>query len=174
MKTKGYKPMNEKSSGPDPIPAPFPPDPIKFRTTSWPPPCEPRLPHEVNVQPGMHPAWVAGIEALGAYQHWVNACVLPIAFQWIEEHKPEVYANVPEELKDDVGVVMAAAFRLVKELPMYQRGRTQRAAYEADPRNSDFDPSTANPVWREITQKIRQGTQEAFEGQAPLLGDTAK
>jgi hypothetical protein len=69
-----------------------------------------------------HPSWIAGIEALNAYNDWVSSYVLPIAFQWIEEHKPEVYASVPEELKDDVGVVVAAAFRLIKELPVYKDG----------------------------------------------------
>ena len=79
------------------------------------PPCGPR-------DWEMHPSWIAGMEALNAYGDWVSSFVLPIAFQWIEEHKPEVYASVPEHLKDDVGVVIAAAFRLVKELPVYKEG----------------------------------------------------
>ena len=70
----------------------------------------------------MHPSWISGIEALDAYNHWVSEVVMPIAFQWIEEHKAEVYASVAEENKDDVGVVIAAAFDLVKELSSYQNG----------------------------------------------------
>ena len=48
----------------------------------------------------MHPSWIAGMEAFHAYGDWVSSIVLPIAFQWIEEHKAEVYASVPEELKE--------------------------------------------------------------------------
>jgi hypothetical protein len=81
----------------------------------------------------MHPSWIAGMEALNAYGDWVSSFVLPIAFQWIEEHKPEVYASVPEELKDDVGVVIAAAFRLIKELPAYQSGRRARVSKQTWP-----------------------------------------
>jgi len=119
----------------------------------------------------MHPSWIAGMEALNAYSDWVSSFVLPIAFQWIEEHKPEVYASVPDELKDDVGVVIAAAFKLVKQLPAYQRGVEKTAAYEAELASGTYDPSRTNPVWTGITRKVRTRTNEAFAEQAPLLGD---
>ena len=119
----------------------------------------------------MHPSWIAGMEALNAYGDWVSSFVLPIAFQWIEEHKPEVYASVPEDLKDDVGVVSAAAFRLVKELPAYKDGMEKRTAYEAEIASGSFDPSKTNPVWTGLVKKIRTDTEEAFAEQASLLGD---
>jgi hypothetical protein len=119
----------------------------------------------------MHPSWIAGMEALNAYGDWVSSFVLPIAFQWIEEHKSEVYASVPEDLKDDVGVVIAAAFRLVKELPAYKRGLEERAAYEAELASGTFDPSKTNPVWTGIVRKVRTATEEAFAEQSSLLGD---
>jgi len=119
----------------------------------------------------MHPSWIGGMEALNAYSDWVSSMVLPIAFQWIEENKPEVYASVPEELKDDVGVVIAAAFRLVKELPAYKNGIEKRAAYEADVASQAHDSSKINPVWTGIVRKVRAETEEAFAEQAPLLGD---
>jgi hypothetical protein len=119
----------------------------------------------------MHPSWIAGMEALNAYGDWVSSFVLPIAFQWIEEHKPEVYASVPEELKDDVGVAIAAAFRLVKELPAYQRGMEKRAAYEAEMAAGTYDPSTTNPVWTGLVSEVRASTKEAFAKQATLIGD---
>jgi hypothetical protein len=96
---------------------------------------------------------------------------LPIAFQWIEEHKPEVYSQVPEELKDDVGVVLAAAFRLVRELPAYKTGMEKSAEYEAAVANGTWDSSKTNPVWTTIAKKIRTGTEEAFAEQASLLGN---
>jgi len=111
------------------------------------------------------------MEALSAYGDWVSSFVLPVAFQWIEEHKQEVYASVPEELKDDVGVVIAAAFRLVKELPAYKDGQGKSAAHEADAASEGYDASKTNPVWAEIARKVRTSTEEAFAEQAPLLGD---
>lgn len=122
----------------------------------------------------MHPSWIAGVEALNAYSNWVSSVVLPIAFQWIEEHKPEVYASIPEELKDDVGVVIAAAFKLVKELPVYKEGLEKSAAYEAGLADGTLDPSTINPVWTGIVKKIRTETEEAFKEQSSLLDDTSK
>jgi hypothetical protein len=122
----------------------------------------------------MHPSWIGGMEALNAYGDWVSSFVLPIAFQWVEEHKAEVYATVPENLKDDVGVVIAAAFRLVKELPAYKRELEERAAYDAEAASGTFDPSKTNPVWTGLVKKIRTETEEAFAEQAPLLGDVKK
>jgi hypothetical protein len=109
----------------------------------------------------MHPSWIAGMEALNAYNDWVSSVVMPIAFQWIEEHKPEVYATVSEELKDDVGVVIAAAFKLVKELPVYKDGLEKSAAYDAGMADGTFDHSKINPVWTRITKKVREETEEA-------------
>jgi hypothetical protein len=121
-----------------------------------------------------HPSWIAGMEALNAYGDWVSSVVLPIAFQWIEEHKPEVYATVPEELKDDVGVVMAAAFKLVKELPAYKEGLKKGAACDKAVAEGKWDTSKTNPVWTGIAKKIRKETEEAFAEQSSLLGDTCK
>jgi len=119
----------------------------------------------------MHPSWIAGMESLNAYGDWVSSFVLPIAFQWIEENKPAVYASVPEDLTDDVGVVIAAAFRLVKELPAYKDGMEKRTTYEAEIASGTFDPSKTNPVWTGLVKKIRTDTEQAFAEQASLLGD---
>ena len=136
--------------------------------------CPPQAPKDPT--PGgprdweTHPSWIAGMEALNAYGDWVSSFVLPIAFQWIEEHKPEVYASVPEELKDDVGVVIAAAFKLVKELPSYKDGMQKSAAYEAEVASGTFDSSQTNPVWTGIARKVRASTEQAFAEQSSLLG----
>jgi len=117
----------------------------------------------------MHPSWAAAMDSLQDYLCWVDEVVLPIAFQWIEEHKPEVYAHVPEDLKDDVGVVIAAAFGLVKELPAYQRGREKcKEHHEA----GTPDSPGMNPVWTGITKKIRSCTREAFAEQSQVLDGT--
>jgi hypothetical protein len=109
------------------------------------------------------------MEALNAYGDWVSSVVMPIAFQWVEEHKDEVYATVPEELRDDV--VLAAAFRLVQELPVYKSGLRKSAEYDAAVADGTFDPSTTNPVWTGIVRKVRAETDEAFAEQASLLAD---
>ena len=78
---------------------------------------------------------------------------------------------MPENLRDDVGVVIAAAFKLVKELPAYKNGLEKRAAYDAEIASGTFDSSSTNPVWTGIVKKIRTETEEAFGEQAPVLGD---
>jgi hypothetical protein len=122
----------------------------------------------------MHPSWIAGMESLNAYSNWVSSVVLPIAFQWIEENKPKVYATVPEDLKDDVGVVLAAAFNLIKELPAYKEGIKKGAAYDAAMTKGNRDSSKTNPVWTSIVKKIRTGTEDAFAEQSSRLGHTSK
>jgi hypothetical protein len=122
----------------------------------------------------MHPSWIAGIEALNAYNFWVSEVVLPIAFQWIEDHKPEVYASVPEELKGDVGVVMAAAFELVKELPSYKKGLEEYKLYEEALANGTWDSSKINPVWTGIVKGVRKATEETFASQSGTLKDTIR
>lgn len=146
--------------------------PIKHECVYWPPPCKKPQPAGVYEDWEMHPSWIAGLEALEGYKHWVSAFVLPIAFQWIEENKPEVYATVPEELKDDVGVVIAAAFKLVKELSAYKKGAEKLAAYQAAPDDGGLDTSKMNPVWTSIVKKIRAETEGAFAEQSSHLGET--
>ena len=114
----------------------------------------------------MHPSWITGMEALSAYSDWVSSVVLPIAFQWIDEHRSEVYATVPADLKDDVGTVIAAAFKLVKELPAYNRGVEKSAAYETTVAHGDT--SRINPAWTRVAQKVRTSTAEAFAEQSSL------
>lgn len=119
----------------------------------------------------MHPSWIAGVEALEAYSNWVSAVVMPVAFQWIEEHRAEVYATVPEQYKDDVGVVIAAAFKLVKELPSYKRELKRSEEYDTALADGTLNSSKTNPVWTGIVEKVRAETKEAFEEQSELLGD---
>lgn len=122
----------------------------------------------------MHPSYVSAIESLDAYNHWVCEVLLPIAFQWIEEHKPEVYASVPEDAKDDVGVVIASAFDLIKNLKAYQDGLKESAQYEASLANGTFDSKNTNPVWASIAQDLRTATSKAFATKSTLLKQTIK
>jgi len=143
---------------------------LKMACDYCPPPHQPKTESREGCRDWeMHPSWIAGMESLNAYGDWVSSVVLPIAFQWIDEHRPEVYATVPEDLKDDVGVVMAAALKLVKELPAYKRGLEKCEKYEAALAAGDV--SKFNPVWTSIVKRVRSETAEAYADQAPLLGD---
>ena len=122
----------------------------------------------------MHPSWTAGMEGLNAYNKWVSEVVLPIAFQWIEEHKTEVYASVAEENRDDVGVVIASAFELVKALPSYANGLRVSREIELELEEGRFDPAGINPVWTGIAQKIREGTERVFEDESDVLRGTGR
>jgi hypothetical protein len=144
---------------------------VKVECNCAPPRCDKPEPCTASQDWEAHPSWIAGIEALHAYGDWVSSIVLPIAFQWIEEHKPEVYAAIPEELKDDVGVVIAAAFKLVQELPAYKLGRQKSDAYEAATAAGTWDSSKTNPVWTSIVNKVRAETQQAFAEKSSLIGN---
>jgi hypothetical protein len=122
----------------------------------------------------MHPSWISGIEALNSYNFWVCEVLMPIAFQWIEEHHDEVYAHVAEEHKADMGVVTAAAFELVKELPSYKRWMEAFKEYQAAVDAGTWDPKEINPVWTRITKEVRKKTEESFAGEKELLKDTVR
>lgn len=122
----------------------------------------------------MHPSWIAGIEALDAYNQWVAEVVMPVAFQWIEEHKPEVYANIPDDLKDDVGVVIAAAFDLIKKLGSYQKGLVKYEEYKTALENGTWDSTKINPIWTGIAQDVREATKESFDVHEAVLKDTIR
>lgn len=135
---------------------------VKTECRYLPPTCDGSSSKEAPRDWEAHPSWITGMEALNAYGEWVSAVVMPIAFQWIEEHKPDVYATVPEELRDDVGVVIAAAFKLVKNMPAYKSGEEMGASYEASVAKGTWNPAKTNPVWTGITKRIRKETEKAL------------
>ena len=95
-----------------------------------------------------------------AYQEWVSRIVMPIAFAWIAEHDDEVYANVPKEpdLRDDVGVVIAAAFELVSKTDVYLEGVKKSQEYEDAKRKGKLETATLNPIWTKITKEVGKAT----------------
>jgi hypothetical protein len=147
---------------------------VKIGCSYCPPPPEKHPFGDAKQDWKMHPSWTAGIDALNTYSDWVSAVVLPIAFQWIEEHKEEVYKTVPDELRDDVGVVIASAFKLIQELPAYKNGLKKKADYEAAAANELEGPAKINPVWAGIAKKIRTCTEKAFEEQSSVLGNPSE
>jgi hypothetical protein len=137
-------------------------------------PCPQPKPVDAPQDWETHPSWIAGIDALNAYNNWVSEVVMPIAFQWIEEHKAEVYAHVPENLKDDVGVVIAAAFDLVKGLGAYQKGLVKYDEYERAVKDGTWDTTNINPVWASIARDVREATDESFDIHKDVLKDTIR
>jgi hypothetical protein len=123
---------------------------------------------------GMHPSWIAGVEGLDAYNRWVCEVVIPIVFQWIEEHKEEVYQGVSDEYKDDVGVVIASAFEIVKKMSSYTNGLKKAEEFEEAIENEEVDLKTINPVWTEIAKKVREGTERVFDEKKNVLKDTIR
>jgi hypothetical protein len=147
---------------------------IKFVTTYFPPP-----PGEPSCIQGLirdwenHPSLIAGVEALDAYQKWVSSIVMPIAFAWIYEHYDDVYAKIPEkELHDDVGVVIAAAFELVRQTPKYQQGVQGFKKYKEDRKSGQLNTKDLNPIWTKITKEVRKATHGIFQAEKKHLDDT--
>jgi hypothetical protein len=122
----------------------------------------------------MHPSWIAGIEALDAYNSWVCEVLMPIAFQWILEHKEAVYKNVTKDQEDDVGVVIASAFEIVKTMESYTKGLEKAQEFDKDIENGKLDLNTINPVWTSIVKNVREQTKSSFTAKADVLKDTIR
>jgi len=122
-----------------------------------------------------HPNFLTAMDSLWAYEHWVNNIVMPIAFQWIAEHYQKVYYHspdeIPEELKDDVGVVIARAFGLVRQTEAYAKSLKKTEEFRRIKPDSP-DIAILNPVWTRITDSIRQATMDSFEREEQFLDDT--
>lgn len=119
-----------------------------------------------------HPSWITGIDALESFHHWVSNVVLPIAFQWIEENHDEVYGSIPDDLYDDVGVVIAAAYELIKKKEAYQKGLRTHLQIQEDKEQRKLDTTKLNPIWTKITKGVRKSTEEIFKAEKPYLDDT--
>jgi len=112
-------------------------------------------PYEVSDQ---HPSLYAAIEDLVIYERWVSEVVLRIAFRWIDENKEKVYAEVPEDLKDDIGVVINAAFKAVMK-------ETRIAG--------DGIRRPFNPTWVRIIEGLQKARYEVFAREGQPLEETA-
>jgi hypothetical protein len=121
-----------------------------------------------------HPSWITGMEALDAYYRWVSEVLIPIVFQWIEDNKEAVYKGLPKDKEDDVGVVIAYAFEIVKTMPNYLRGIEKAEEFEQDKKKGAVDFSTINPVWTDITRKIKEDTKRIFDDHQNVLKDTIR
>ena len=115
----------------------------------------PHHPYEIDDQ---HPSLYAAIEELMIYERWVSRVVLPIAFRWIDENKEEVYAGIKYEYKDDIGVVINAAFNAVmKKTPI-----------EGDHKTRAF-----NPTWVEMIRSLEEARSAVLTTEGNPVDGTA-
>jgi hypothetical protein len=70
---------------------------------------------------------------------------------------------------DDVGVVIASAFKLVKQMPAYKAGLKQAKAFEKALEHGTLNSKSINPVWTGVVKKVRGATRKAFAEATPPL-----
>jgi hypothetical protein len=100
-----------------------------------------------------HPSFAVGIEALAAFEQWVSETLMPIVFQWIEEHRDVVYKRWRAGKQDDIGLVIAAAFEEVRKLPLYDQ---ELAAFAANRRRLAAGKlKTKNLSWTKASKPVR-------------------
>jgi hypothetical protein len=79
---------------------------------------------------------------------------------------------VPEELKDDMGVVVASAFEIVKTMSSYMNGVKKAKEFDEARESDEVDMKTINPVWTDIAQKVREDTKRIFDEKKDVLKGT--
>ena len=92
------------------------------------------------------------------YERWVSEVVLRVAFRWIDENKEKVYPGIPEDLKDDIGVVINAAFKAVMKEQQIKGDGILRPF---------------NPTWVKITEGLQKARREVFKTEGKLIEETA-
>jgi hypothetical protein len=120
-----------------------------------------------------HPSFQVALDALADYNRWVCQVVLPIAFEWIEEHHDAVYEKVAAGREDEVGAVIAAAFDLLKQIgAAYQDSLVKRAQVEADLRNGTRQIEQFNPIWNHVSHQLSEQIQAILNQYNHVLPDT--
>jgi hypothetical protein len=122
----------------------------------------------------MHPDWIQALRNLDTYNQWVCEIVMPIVFQWIEEHKAEVYENIPIELRDDMGVVIENAFQMVKNGDLYKRGLRKAEAYEEEVQKQKIDTKKINPLWQNMSQALDEARENARKKFTEMLPNSIR
>lgn len=104
-----------------------------------------------------HPALKTAFDCLNIYNQWVAQRVIPIAFQWIEEHHHEVHEHVAPDKHNDVGAVIAAAFELVRNGDKYRDWAVKSGQI------GDVDLRThCNPMWAGVAAELQEDMANVF------------
>lgn len=115
-----------------------------------------------------HPSFTLALDALNMYERWVSRVVLPIAFEWIGEH-PEICDGIPDSSKDDIGVVIAAAFEKVQRCPHYLAGQQACSNFKSGKLKA---VRPINPVWDRISQGLSAETRRVYQAESKFLINT--
>jgi hypothetical protein len=97
---------------------------------------------------------------------------MPIACAWIEEHKDAVYAKVPDKYLDDIAVVIAAAFQIVRTYPFYKKGLELGKELDTLQKLTEADPHEINPVWAAVYCQNASRVEQDWNRYRDLLDDT--
>jgi hypothetical protein len=110
-----------------------------------------------------HPALKTAFDCLNIYAFWVSQRVIPIAFQWISEHKHEILDPLTEAQKADVGVVIEAAFEKVRLEPQYKKGLDNAQFIATQKQQNIFNSARYNPAWTRVADGIEENVKAAFK-----------
>lgn len=110
----------------------------------------------------MHPDWIQALRNLDTYNQWVCEILMPIVFQWIEEHKDEVYRNISRESDqyDDMGVIIERAFQIVREQKSYKDGVQKSDDYHRELEKKTLSTGKLNPVWQAMSNALDKARTE--------------
>jgi hypothetical protein len=122
----------------------------------------------------MHPDFVQALKSLDSYNLWICEVVMPIVFQWVQEHYEEVYKDIPTDQRDDVGVVIARAFSIVQKLSYYNHGVELSKEYAQRITNRDPELNKLNLTWQHMSAALDKAKQSAKDDFTKLLGSTVK
>lgn len=110
-----------------------------------------------------HPSFQTARDCLADYNRWVDDVVLPIAFQWIAEHRDEIRSIIDPAQWNDVGAVTAAALTKVEECEEYQLSLVKRAEFEDGLRSGTRHIEELNPVWNQISGEVHAQIERSFD-----------
>ncbi len=125
-----------------------------------------------------HPGLNLAMDGIAMYATWVSRTVMPIVFQWVDEHKPEMREKMGVDptapLPDDVEAVVQAAFEIIKGRDAYIRGKAAFEEYQTAMATRSWDPTGINPHWTRVSRMMREQVREALhEASRPLTGVTS-
>lgn len=118
-----------------------------------------------------HPALNLAMDGIAIYANWVSRVVLPIAFLWIHENRGKICKTKHwEELPDDVGRVVEAAFEIVQKEKYYKRGKNEFDKFlkrmEQDPLRPE-ETKKLNEKWTDISRRLRAHVHDEFANRSP-------
>jgi hypothetical protein len=125
-----------------------------------------------------HPALNMAMDGIAMYANWVSRVVMPIVFDWVDDHTQEMREKMgvrsTDLLPDDVDAVVKAAFEIVKGKRAYAEGRVAFEQFQLAIASRTWTSTNINPKWTRISERMREEIRETLiEESRPLAGTTA-